>query len=121
MLDGITYGMATRGVVERITALCNGISTGQGILAPKLIERAIALVRATRILRDGDVTHLLATCLTLCLLYLHPDLAGSVIGRTTPSGVFPAKRLVGEFINLVLEVCAGHSAQHVLWGEPQMP
>ena len=122
MLDGITYGMATRGVIERIVATrCNGICTGQGILATKLIERAIAFARATRILRNGDVGRLFHAAVGNGLLYLHPDIAGSGIGSNIPNGVFPAKRLVGEFIDLVLEVCAGHSAQHVLWGKPQMP
>ena len=124
MPDGNTYVTATRGVIEIITVtLCNGIYTGQGFLTAELIERAIALSRVTRILRNGEDC-LCTRCrrnLSFCLSDFHLDAAGSRIGRSTPSGVFPAKRLLCELVFMALRVRASDGAQHVLRGEPQMP
>ena len=124
MLDGITYGMATRGVIERITAArCESVRTGQGILAPKLIERVIAFALCPVVLRDGEDC-LCTRCrrnLSFCLSDFHLDAAGSGISSTFPNGVFPAKHLLCELVFIALKVRASDGVEHILRGEPQMP
>ena len=116
--------MATRGVIERITAArCESVRTGQGILAPKLIERVIAFALCPVVLRDGEDC-LCTRCrrnLSFCLSDFHLDAAWRGVAGTTPSGVFPAKRLFGEIISFVLIVPAGSGVERIVVNKPQMP
>ena len=120
MLDAVRGGHIIVAVlVER--AVGSGIGAGEGILAAELVERAIALPRVTRILRNSDVGRLFHAAIGNGLLHLHPDLAGSGIGRNTPSGVFPAKRLLCELVFMALKVCASDGVERIVMNKPQMP
>ena len=103
------------------SAIGNGIGARHCILAAELVEGGVSLAHVVGVLRDGDVADLLYTSIAHFLLHLDLYTAGRTVGGTFPSGVFKTEGLVGEFIDVVLEVGAGNGVEHVLGREPQVP